>query len=219
MKIKKNIQVLDCTLRDGGYYNNWDFSLELVQDYINAISNSGIKFIELGFRSFPSKNFKGSNWYTTESFINSLKIPKNIKLAVMVNASQLITGGNLKKSVKALFVKKNKSKICMVRIASHLHELDKTFEIAKELKNLGYYAAINLMQISEISEKDLYSISKKVQKNKPYVFYFADSLGSLEPIKIKKILKILRTSWKGEIGIHAHDNLSKAILNTKEAIE
>ena len=55
--MKKEIKILDCTLRDGGYYNNWDFSLDLVSDYIKSISSSGIKYIELGFRSFPSKSF------------------------------------------------------------------------------------------------------------------------------------------------------------------
>ena len=53
--MKKEIKVLDCTLRDGGYYNNWDFSLDLVRDYIKSISSSGIKYIELGFRSFRLK--------------------------------------------------------------------------------------------------------------------------------------------------------------------
>jgi len=42
-------KLLDCTLRDGGYYNNWDFSLKLAQDYLNAISKSGICYVELGF--------------------------------------------------------------------------------------------------------------------------------------------------------------------------
>ena len=47
-----NINLLDCTLRDGGYYNNWDFSNELVNKYLKAISKSKIKFSEIGFRSF-----------------------------------------------------------------------------------------------------------------------------------------------------------------------
>ena len=42
-------KVLDCTLRDGGYYNNWDFSLKLAQDYLNSVSKSGVNYIELGF--------------------------------------------------------------------------------------------------------------------------------------------------------------------------
>ena len=45
----KKINILDCTLRDGGYYNNWDFSKDLVNDYLKAISESGIKNIEIGF--------------------------------------------------------------------------------------------------------------------------------------------------------------------------
>ena len=103
---KQKINILDCTLRDGGYYNNWDFSLDLVKDYIKSISLSGIKYIELGFRSFSSKSFKGSNWYTTENYINSLIIPNNLKVSVMVNASQIIMKSDLESSVRKLFVKK-----------------------------------------------------------------------------------------------------------------
>jgi len=54
----KKINVLDCTLRDGGYYNNWDFSKELVNDYLEAISLSGIRYVELGFRSLKKKILK-----------------------------------------------------------------------------------------------------------------------------------------------------------------
>ena len=67
----KQINILDCTLRDGGYYNNWDFSKELVNDYLQAISLSGIRYVELGFRSLKKKDFKGPNWYTTDSYIIS----------------------------------------------------------------------------------------------------------------------------------------------------
>ena len=108
--MKNKIEVLDCTLRDGGYYNNWDFSLDLVKDYMKAISLSGVKYIELGFRSFSSKNFRGSNWYTTENYINSLIIPNNLKVSVMVNASQIIMQSDLESSVRKLFVKKIKAK-------------------------------------------------------------------------------------------------------------
>ena len=46
---KTRINLLDCTLRDGGYYNNWNFSKNFIQNYINSIQTTGIKFIELGF--------------------------------------------------------------------------------------------------------------------------------------------------------------------------
>ena len=217
--MKNNIEVLDCTLRDGGYYNNWDFSLDLVRDYIKSISISGVKYLELGFRSFPSKSFRGSNWYTTENYINSLPISKNLKIAVMLNASEIINKKNLVNSIKKLFVKKNKSRIYLIRIAFHLNELDETIKIAKILKEMGYKIALNLMQISEISEADLIKASKKINKSKANIFYFADSLGSLNPSQVAKIIKIIKLNWKNDLGIHAHDNLGKAILNTIEAIK
>ncbi len=216
--MKKNFEVLDCTLRDGGYYNNWDFSLDLVGDYLKSISSSGIKYVELGFRSFPSKSFRGSNWYTTENYINSLSISKNIKIAVMLNAGEVINKNSLEKNIKKLFVKKNMSKIFLVRIAFHFDELDKTIQIAHILKKLGYKVALNLMQISEISDENLILASKKINKSKADIFYFADSLGSLNSTSVRKIITIIKKYWKKDIGIHAHDNLGKAIQNTLEAI-
>ena len=32
--MKNKFNILDCTSRDGGYHNNWDFSNDLVHDYL-----------------------------------------------------------------------------------------------------------------------------------------------------------------------------------------
>ena len=56
--MKKNeLKILDCTLRDGGYYNNWDFSKELIDEYLKAMSAAKIEYVELGFRSLNNKGF------------------------------------------------------------------------------------------------------------------------------------------------------------------
>lgn len=44
-----NIKIVDCTFRDGGYYNKLDFEILLVQKYLHAINESNIDIIELGF--------------------------------------------------------------------------------------------------------------------------------------------------------------------------
>ena len=51
------------------------------------------------------------------------------------------------------------------------------------------------------------------------ILYFADSLGSLKPKDIRMIVSQIKKNWKGEIGIHTHDNLGKALDNTLEAIK
>ena len=49
-------KVLDCTFRDGGYYNQWDFDLDLAKKYLSAVQSSGIDAIEIGFRFMNSYN-------------------------------------------------------------------------------------------------------------------------------------------------------------------
>ena len=89
--MSKQFKLLDCTLRDGGYYNNWNFEKKLVNEYLRAINETNIQYIELGFRTLGKQKIKGNTAYTTDEFINSLSIPKNLKIGVMVNASDFLT--------------------------------------------------------------------------------------------------------------------------------
>ena len=65
-----SIKILDCTLRDGGYYTNWDFSRELTNEYLAVMSEVGVDYVELGLRQFKNDCYKGANGYTTPSFLD-----------------------------------------------------------------------------------------------------------------------------------------------------
>ena len=72
--MKKNeLKILDCTLRDGGYYNNWNFSIELINKYLKVMSEIKVDYVEIGFRSQEKKEFRGACAYTTDDFLNNLK--------------------------------------------------------------------------------------------------------------------------------------------------
>ena len=83
------VKVLDCTFRDGGYYNKWDFDISLVQKYLHAIAGTNIDIIELGFRNFPQDKFLGAFAYTTDVYIDSLNIGDHISVGVMIDASNI----------------------------------------------------------------------------------------------------------------------------------
>ena len=214
------INIIDCTLRDGGYYNNWDFSKDLVNQYLKSVSEADIKYVELGFRSLSQKGFKGPNWYTTDGYISDLTIPKKLKIGVMVNMSELIsTKSELKKKINLLFKNKKDSKISFVRIAAHFKEFDAALEATNILQSKGYFVCINLMQISEQSKENINYVSRKSNIHKPNVLYFADSLGGMRSKNIENVVKEFQKNWKGALGIHAHDNLEEALSNTLTAIE
>ncbi len=218
--MKNKLIHLDCTLRDGGYYNNWFFDRKLINEYLHSMKKLQIDYVEIGFRFVDKKKVKGPTAYTTESFLNSLKIPKNLKLGVMINAGDFLN----KKQISTLlinksFTEKKKSKISLVRIACHHYEIPSIKPIVLSLKSKGYLVGINIMQISERTKKEIKNIIHQINQMHIKILYFADSLGSLKPKDIRMIVSQIKKNWKGEIGIHTHDNLGKALDNTLEAIK
>jgi len=91
----KTVKHLDCSLRDGGYYNNWDFKDDLINQYLQVLESINIEYCEIGFRFYKNKGFKGSCAFSTEEFLSSLRIPKNIKIAIMINANEIIENGEV----------------------------------------------------------------------------------------------------------------------------
>ena len=213
-------KLLDCTLRDGGYYNNWNFSKNEIQNYINNIQSTGIKYVELGFRFNEKKKIKGLTAYTDQKLLKSLKLPKNMDFGIMVNAGSLIRKNKFQvRILKNLVNKKNTEKLNFVRLACHEKEvfhLAKCFRYLRE-NNLNIF--FNFMQISEINLNSLSKILSFLKKQKIQNLYLADSLGCLRPSQLKKIILFIQKGWKFEIGLHAHDNLNKALTNSIFAIK
>ena len=220
MNDKKNLFYnLDCTLRDGGYYNNWDFSKKFIQNYLNYISKTNISYVELGFRFNEKKKIKGLTAYTTNSLLKSLRIPDNIDIGVMVNASDLVN--NKKNSLdvcKNIFKEISFTPIKFVRLACHFEEIFKIKKPIKWLKQKKIKIYVNLMQISEISKRQLINTCSFLNKTDADIFYVADSLGSLKPNQAKTIFTLMKKYFKKEIGLHAHNNLNLALKNSVEAI-
>ena len=211
--------ILDCTLRDGGYYNNWDFDNEVVDNYLLSIAESKIEYVELGLRNFPQKGFLGAFAYTTEDYINSLNLPEGPTYGVMVDAKTILESNySIEEAIDLLFVPANESKISLVRIAAHFHEVEHSSVIVKYLKSLGYIVGFNLMQAGGKADD---VIADKAYQAANWdaldVLYFADSLGNMNSEEVRRIVKALRIHWHGPLGIHTHNNMGKGLDNTLAA--
>lgn len=214
-------KLLDCTLRDGGYYNNWDFRENLIKDYLSAMEELNVDYVEIGFRTLNKNGFKGGLAYSTDDFLRNLKIPKGLskKIGVMINGSEIENPETQKISLEKLFCNKEDSPVSLVRIACHAKEFNNCLPASEWLKEKGYLVGINLMQISEISLDQIAEFALKANSYPIDVLYFADSLGSLDKDKLFKIIEAFKKNWKGDLGIHTHDNMCQAISNTKFAIK
>ena len=212
--------ILDCTLRDGGYYVNWDFDPDTVRKYLTAVATAKIEIIEIGFRFLPAKKFLGASAYSTDVYLKSIDLPGNVLISVMVNASEIINcSEGIDNTVNQLFTSKSESPVDIVRIATNIDDIEQCHEIVERLNVLGYRVFLNLMQIDLVSHDKLVKTSSLIESwNMVEVLYMADSFGSLDPVNVKKIIKTIENGWSGPLGIHAHDNKGLAVQNTMAAL-
>lgn len=210
---------LDCTLRDGGYYTAWDFSADLINDYLHAMHAVGVDVVELGFRSFDRHGFKGGCAYTTDGFVRRLNVPDGLKLAAMVNAGELVRHPDgVVGAVSRLFEPASDSPLDLVRVACHMEEFEAVLPACAWLRDQGYLAGINLMQISDRSEDEIEALGRIASACPPDVLYLADSTGSMTLEHTSTVIAAMRRGWGGPLGIHTHDSMGQALANTLRAV-
>ena len=211
---------VDCTLRDGGYHNDWDFPVPLVDEYLAAMASLGADRVELGFRTLRRAGFKGSAAFTTDGFIDLLTVPAGLTLGVMVNASEIaLPAREQQAALEALFPPSSRTRVRLVRIAAHLEEVEASLPAIDWLRAEGYEVGINLMQISEASSEEITRLASAIAPHEPDVLYFADSMGNLDAARTAAICSALREGFAGPLGLHGHDNIGLALANTAAAIE
>ena len=203
------LEILDCTIRDGGYLNNWDFSKKMVKDICRNLSKTGIDAVELGFRN-SSKGKRGPVWCSvSEGLVDEmLGGVSGIKAALMIDYG--------KEDLRSIPVSRN-SRVKMYRVACHKDKIPGAIGLCEDIKAKGYAVSLQLMGIAAFSEKELSSIIKPLARSSLDYVYFADSYGSLFPQDIKRYIKLLKPTDK-KIGFHAHNSLQLAFANSLEAI-
>ena len=212
--------LLDCTLRDGGYHNHWDFPVELIEEYLRAMEAVSVDVVELGFRSLEHEGFRGGCAYTTDGFVRNLAVPAGLTLGVMVNTGELVRHDDgVAAAVDALFAPADDSPVTLVRLASHFVEVEAALAACSRLHELGYLVGVNLMQIADRTDAEIEEVARRAAAEPPDVLYFADSLGSMDAVQTSRIIGVLRREWNGPLGIHTHDNMGCALTNSLQAIE
>jgi 4-hydroxy 2-oxovalerate aldolase len=199
-------KLLDCTIRDGGYINNWRFSDQFVEDLTNTLDNVGYDYIELGYCYDNNKycDMFGGKWRNVDS--NSIDVKSNnIKFALMCDNKEF---------KKTLFHKHNKN-IDLIRLAFHKNDLNSVFVNALYLQKLGYKISLNAMGTINYTDEELKFLCENYVKYSFEYLYIADTYGGMYPSDIKNIQdKIYKyTNNNVKLGFHAHNNIQNAINN------
>jgi len=206
-------KILDCTLRDGGYYTNWDFDKNLVHTYIDSFNALPVDYLEVGYRSKPLSGYLGEFFYSPIYLLEKIRNQSNKKLVVILN----------EKDVNAADVESLLGPciglIDMIRLAIDPKNFKRALHLAEAVKKMGFEVGFNVMYMSSWSEqKDFLGEIKHVEGIAEY-FYMVDSFGGVYPQDVKETYELVKTQTDVKVGFHGHNNLELGLINTITAID
>lgn len=209
-------KLLDCTLRDGGYYTSWDFSDEVVNTYLEAMSRLPVDIVELGYCNPPKSGYFGRYHYLSHDVTSSArrKLRPEQSLAVMIDEKQVTPV-----QAEALLAP-HIGIVNIVRIAAVPTRLLEAAALAKQIEKLGFDVCINVMYLSQYWES-VGSLSHFVGLDRHCTSVaLVDSYGACLPHQVAHATaeaKLLLPAI--DVGFHGHDNLGLAISNSLSALE
>lgn len=211
---KVKSKILDCTIRDGGLCNNWDFSVEFVQDLYKGLSEAGVEYMEIGYKNSPKllKGEAGPWRFLNEDFLREvIPVKSETKLSALVDIGRVDENDILPCE---------ESMLDLIRVACYVQDVDKALELVEKFHSLGYETSLNIMALSSVLEKDLEEAFHEIKKSSVDYVYIVDSNGSLAPSDytyfIQKFQKGLPNK---QLGVHTHNNMQLAFANSLVAAE
>jgi len=209
-----NIRLLDCTLRDGGYINNWNFGQRSIKKIVEKLAISNIDIIECGFVRDVEFNNNQSIFNDVEKikgFIN----PKNRNITYVGMIDQPYISIERIKDYDG-------SSIDGFRLTFHENEkeIEEALAYGKILMEKGYKVFIQPVGTASYSDASLLALINKVNKLKPYAFYLVDTLGIMYKNDLLRMYHLIDHNLDEAIciGFHSHNNLQLSFSNAQELL-
>lgn len=208
-------KILDCTIRDGGLVNNWDFSVEFVRDLYKGLNESGVEYMEIGYKNSP-KLLKGGNagpWrFLDETFLREvIQVKGKTKLSALVDIGRVDESDILPRE---------ESMLDLIRVACYIKDVNKGLELVEKFHSMGYETSLNIMALSHVLGHELEEALADIAKSSVDLVYVVDSYGSMDPVDFAYLVDKFRTLVPNkQLGVHAHNNMQLAFANTLTALE
>lgn len=207
------VKVLDCTLRDGGYINNWDFGEKNIKKIIWNLEESNIDVIECGFLS-KSKNIdKDKSIFDSMSKVDEIiKDKHNADYVCMVNYGEYCIED---------ITNRNSTLVDGIRVAFHKEDLTNALSLCNEINKKGFKVYVQPMITNNYTDRELLNLVEAVNELGLYALYIVDSFGVMKKNDILRIFYILDNNLDKsiKIGFHSHNNQQLSYSNAQVLTE
>lgn len=209
-----NINLLDCTLRDGGYVNNWNFGAKAIDHIIAGLEKANIEIIELGFLRNEKKSVGRSSFARIEDINNLIQMKKHgVLYSAMIEAFNPYPLEQL--------LDRTESGIDLIRVCIWKRCMDKHIVYCREVANKGYKLSVQPSRVEQYNDNEFIDMLKKSNELDPYSVYIVDTWGTQSPPQIAHYLELADRYLDADIkiGFHGHNNKMQALSCAEKAIE
>ncbi|MED3793807.1 3-deoxy-manno-octulosonate cytidylyltransferase [Niallia alba] len=210
----KSINILDCTLRDGGYINNWLFGRKQTIQIIDSLIESNIDIIECGYLDTGiDSNINSTRFKSVEEFdllISEVTIKNDVKFFLMVDYTPLISLDCIPD------ISETKGYLKGIRMTFHRKNYKEAMDFAKGLLLKGYEVCIQPMVTSSYRDEELLELLSLVNNLEIFAFYIVDSFGTMDNNDIERMYHLVNYNLNPYIrlGFHSHNNKQLAYSNS-----
>ena len=209
-----NTKLLDCTLRDGGYVNNWRWGFSAARDIIATLTRAGVDIVEVGFLRNVDKYDPDVTVCRTIEQLNRL-LPEN-------TGHTMYSGMAMRSNYDISQLSPYEGHgIEMIRITAHDYDIREGMDFAREVKARGYKLSINPINIMGYADKDILWILDQVNAIHPYQFSIVDTFGSMRRRDLERIVSLVDHNLDPDIrvGLHLHENMALSFCLAQEFID
>lgn len=210
-----NISLLDCTLRDGGYVNDWKFGRDNLISIFERLIDANIDIVEIGFlderRPFDIDRSIMPNTECVEKIYGKLDRKKTMIVGMIDYGTCSLE--NIQPC--------RESYLDGIRVIFKKHLMHQAMEFCGQLKSLGYKVFAQLVSITSYTDKELMELICLVNEVEPYAVSIVDTYGLLHPEDLIHYYAILEKNVNQEIviGFHAHNNFQLGYANALTFLE
>lgn len=208
------IKTLDCTLRDGGYINDWRFGEDAIREITKKIALSGIEYFEIGFmRDQPYD--RDCSLFPGNDEVAAMIAPKdkNMRYFGMVDMGKPLP-------IEKLGARRDDA-LDGLRVIFKKGKIQEGYDYCKKCIELGYITFAQLVGTDEYTDVELVETVQKFNDLDIEGLAIVDTFGLIKRKDFARMVSIIDHNLRPDIAIsyHSHNNLQQAMGNASALVE
>ena len=208
----RTIKILDCTLRDGGFVNDWNFGIGSIKNIISRLDEAGIDIVEISFLDKRRKYDVNRSIVPDTDSLKPIFENLDIKNSMIVSMIDFGTCG-----IEAITEQKD-SVLDGIRVIFKKKDYIEALDLCMEIKKKGYKIFVNPVSVTSYTDDDMMNLIRKINELGPYAVSIVDTYGLMHKKELLHYYDLMDKNLEKSIitGYHSHNNFQLAYANSLE---